>query len=340
LSVTLDDTLVPQGGARIARGGRTGLVRNPMSRRNRSGRSEAWWRDLADPELIRAEPASPDELLQTLEDFARREVGLLVIDGGDGTVRDVLSALPLAYGTAPPALAVLASGTTNLIAADVGVGRADPATITMLGQIARSGAITASVQRRATVEVSWPDESRAPISGMFVGAAAFTRATDISHRLVRQGKVDEGAGVAVTLLSSMAQTLAGPERERWLKGQPMAISRDGGDLVDAPRFVMLATTLNKLMLGIWPFWDDGEGEGALRYLDVEGPPRRLAAALPAVLRGRPRKWMAEAGYRSGLASTLDLTLTAPFVIDGEQFEPGVGGQVRLSAGQSHDFIVP
>lgn len=335
MSLILDDTLIRQGGERIQRG-RTGLVRNPMSRRNRSGRSHAWWRDLGDPDLIRAEPATPDELVATLKDFARREVSLLVVDGGDGTVRDVLSALPLAYGDSPPALAVLASGTTNLIAADVGAGRADPATIAMLGQIARSG--SASVQRRFTVEVSWPDGSRPPIHGMFVGAAAFTRATDLSHRLVRQGKVDEGAGVAVTLLSSMAQTLAGPERARWLKGQPMAIARDGGGMDEGPRFLMLATTLNKLMLGIWPFW--GEGEGGLHYLDIKGSPPRLASALPAVLRGRPRPWMAEAGYRSGRAEVLDMNLAQPFVVDGEQFEPGPGGQVRLRAGQSLDFIVP
>ena len=336
---SLDDTLRREGASsRFRRGGRTGLVRNPMSRRNRTGRGHAWWRDMGHPELIRAEPGTPDELLHTLKEFARREVGFLVVDGGDGTVREVLSALPEAYGDHPPALAVLASGTTNVIAADVGAGRADPATIAMLGRIARSGQRAAKVQRRATVEISWADGSRAPISGMFVGAAAFTRATDVSHRLVRQGGVEEGAGVAVTLLSSMAKTLAGPEKERWLQGDPIGLALDGGEMTTHPRFVVLATTLHKLMLGIWPFW--GEGEGALRYLDVAGSPQRLASALPAVLRGRPRKWMAEEGYVSGRASSLDLTLTEPFVVDGEHFDPGPGGQVRLRTGQSIDFIVP
>jgi diacylglycerol kinase family enzyme len=335
---TLDDTLIRQGGDHVLRGGRTGLVRNPMSRRNRTGRGHAWWRDLGDPDLLRAEPFGFDELVHTLKEFARQEVGLLVIDGGDGTVREVLSALPLAYGDSPPALAVLASGTTNLIAADVGAGRADPATITMLGQIARSGFRSASLQRRSAIQVSWPDGSRAPICGMFVGAGAFTRATDVSHRLVREKGVEDGAGVAVTLLSVMAQTLAGAERERWLQGETMGLATNDGETSEHARFLMLATTLNKLVLGIWPFW--GEGDGELRYLDVKGSPRRLASALPAVLRGRPRKWMQAEGYNSGRAATLDLTLTGPFVVDGEQFETGPGGRVRLSTGQSLDFIVP
>lgn len=338
----LDDTLVRQGGDHLLRGGRTGLIRNPMSRRNRTGRGHAWWRDLGDPDLLRGEPHGPDELLHTLKDFARREVGLLVIDGGDGTVREVLSALPMAYGDAPPALAVLASGTTNLIAADVGAGKADPATITMLGQIARSGFRNASLQRRSALEISWADGSRPPVSGMFVGSAAFTRATDISHRLVRQNGVEDGAGIAVTLLSSMAQTLAGSERERWLKGTPMGMARDGGEMHEEDRFLFLATTLHKLVLGLWPFWGEGEvkSETGVRYLDIKAQPRRMASALPAILRGRPRKWMPEAGYRSGLAETLDLTISEPFVVDGEQFEPGPGGRVRLRTGQTLDFIVP
>ena len=318
--------------------GLTGVVRNPMSKRNRTGRSEAWWRDIDDPSVICAEPASPDDLVDVLSDFARRGVTLLVVDGGDGTVREVLSALPAAYGERPPALAVLASGTTNLIAADVGAGRADPSTVAMLRQIARGEAQATRIERRATLEVSWPDGSRPPVVGMFVGACAFTRATDLSVSLVREGRVEEGAGVAVTLLSVMAKTLAGSEREQWLAGATLGIGADGGMIEVAPRFLFLSTTLNKLMLGLWPFW--GEGLGAIRYLDIAASPKRLAVALPALLRGKPRPWMPDAGYRSGTADTLDLLLNDRFVIDGEFFEPGEHGRIRLGAGPTIDFVVP
>jgi hypothetical protein len=318
--------------------GLTGVVRNPMSKRNRTGRTDAWWRDLDDPLLVCAEPASPEDLVGVLRDFARREVALLVVDGGDGTVREVLSALPAAYGDRPPAVAVLASGTTNLIAADVGAGRADPSTLAMLRQIARGEAAPARIERRSTLEVSWPDGSRPPVVGMFVGACAFTRATDLSVSLVREGRVEEGAGVAVTLLSVMAKTLAGSEREQWLAGEMLGIGVDGRMTEVSRRFLFLSTTLNKLMLGLWPFW--GEGSGAIRYLDIAAPPKRLAVALPAVLRARPRPWMPDAGYRSGMADALDLLLEDRFVIDGEFFTPGEHGRVRLAAGPTIDFVVP
>jgi hypothetical protein len=193
------------------------------------------------------------------------------------------------------------------------------------------------VQRRPVLEVSWPDDSRPPVSGMFVGAAGFTRATNLSVRVVREGGIEEGAGVAATLVSVMAQVFGGAERDQWLRGDPMSVAPLGGAAEARDRFMFIATTLNRLVLGLWPFWGEGEG---VRFLDVDARPRRLASALPAVLRGRPRPWMAEAGYRSGVAPGLDLTLHHPFVIDGELFEAGPGGRVRLSAGQTLDFVTP
>lgn len=329
----MEAVLVPDAASRPQPGGRTGLIRNPLSRRNRKNGA----RELPNvADVLTAEPEL-SALGETLREFARREVGLVIVDGGDGTVREVLTALPAGYGDELPRLAILASGTTNLIAADVGAGRADPSTVQMLAAIARAGVGEGLVQRRSSLAVSWPDGSRPEVHGMFLGAAAFTRATDISVRLVRQGKIDESAGVAATLMAAVAQALAGAERERWMRGDPMTVTLDGSAPDEGARFVFMASTLEKLVLGIWPFWGEGQG---VRYLDVTSPPKRLVAALPAVMRGRPRPWMPAAGYRSGAAPWLDLAIDQPFVIDGEVFEAGPGGAVRLRAGLDLEFLVP
>ena len=144
-------------------------------------------------------------------------------------------------------------------------------------------------------------------------------------------------GIAATLMAALAEALAGAERERWMRGDPMTVTLDGAAPDEGARFVFMASTLEKLVLGIWPFWGEGQG---VRYLDVTSPPKRLVAALPAVMRGRPRPWMPAAGYRSGAAPWLDLAIGQPFVIDGEVFEAGPGGTVRLSAGLDLEFLVP
>ncbi|MFT8517302.1 MAG: diacylglycerol kinase family protein, partial [Acetobacter persici] len=103
---------------------RFALIHNSRSRRNlkADGRYLDCARRILGPLFF--SPDSQDALHDVIEDLARQNVGCLVIDGGDGTVGNVLSAL---YASSYPKdrlpmIAVLPSGNTNLIAADVGFG--------------------------------------------------------------------------------------------------------------------------------------------------------------------------------------------------------------------------
>jgi diacylglycerol kinase (ATP) len=94
---------------------RIGVVRNPKSHGNRVHPPGP------PPEGVRlVEPFGREALRSALEDFAREGLDLLVIDGGDGTVRDVISLLPHTFGEDLPLLAVLPSGKTNVLAIDLG----------------------------------------------------------------------------------------------------------------------------------------------------------------------------------------------------------------------------
>jgi hypothetical protein len=117
----------------------------------------------------------------------------------------------------------------------------------------------------------------------------------------------------------------------------MSLEVDGHPARAGRHFLTLATTLDRMTLGIMPFW--GGGAGPVRWLDVAAPPRRPVAALLPTLRGRPRRWMLEGGYASGRASRVAVDLARPFVLDGELFEPGRGG-VELSADQTVGFVAP
>jgi hypothetical protein len=105
-----------------------------------------------------------------------------------------------------------------------------------------------------------------------------------------------------------------------------------------PRFLFLATTLDRLMMDLWPFW--GEGAGGLKFLDIEAPPKWLSRALLPALKGRPKPWMHDAGYQSGVVEDLEVTLEGRFVLDGEFYRPGPNGKLRLEAGPPVEFLVP
>jgi hypothetical protein len=103
---------------------------------------------------------------------------------------------------------------------------------------------------------------------------------------------------------------------------------------DHARFMLLATPLDQLMFGLWPFW--GGGTGAIRWLDVAAPPQRLAAGLWSMLR---RRAPGLPGWHSGRAASLRIGLDRPFVLDGELFEPGPDG-LLLTASAPVVFVAP
>jgi hypothetical protein len=103
------------------------------------------------------------------------------------------------------------------------------------------------------------------------------------------------------------------------------------------RFLFLATTLQKLTLGLWPFW--GGSSAPIHYLDIDAHPDRLTFAAFGILRRRIPAWLRKASdYRSGSADTIIMQLDHRFVLDGEEMAPGPSGKVELRSGRVLDFI--
>ena len=310
------------------------IIHNPASRKN-SGRAPFDMAALGDRVMLRR-PATHAALDAALAEFAERKIDLLVIDGGDGTIRDVLSAACLHFERIPPP-ALLASGKTNVIAADVGAwGSGEKAMVALVVRLAAPQEMGGlRHEHRAAMRVAAGEARRL---GFVLGVGAFRRAVELSKR-----GVGEGAGAllrtAAVIGRSLLAAIAGPQRTEWRAGTPLRVSVGAADAgKETRRFLFLATTLEHFMLGVWPFW--GEGEGTLRHLDVEAPPKRLSRALVPALRGRPKPWMEEAGYRSGRASMLRLRLAEPFIFDGEAFEAGPDRVVTIEAGPMIEFLSP
>jgi diacylglycerol kinase (ATP) len=92
-----------------------GVVINPLSGGNRNGLEDVRSVISAHPQVIHCDVQTPDDVQVALAQFARQKVNLLAVNGGDGTVQAVLTAIfqhqPFEE---PPLLAVLQSGTTSM----------------------------------------------------------------------------------------------------------------------------------------------------------------------------------------------------------------------------------
>lgn len=296
---------------------RIGVVRNPRSHAN-IGRVE----DVSTPDaVLLVEPATPEALEQDLEAFAQCGVGLLVIDGGDGTIRDVLSLLPRAFGDNPPLIALLPSGKTNVLAIDLGV----PRDWTLDDAITAARSDNAVIKLRAPLEVRW-DDGRPSLRGFVFGLGAFVRATSLAQNVHKLGAF-HSISVAMSVLGALIGTVMGGARDEWRAGVPLCLAVDDRDKRTADRFIVLATTLKRLPFNLKPFGQPREG---MKYLEVDAPPRRLPGAFPALLKGRDSAWQERYGYRRGDAERLRITTDQPLVVDGDVYDGGCGLTVALA----------
>ena len=294
---------------------RIAVLRNPASTRNR-GR--------AAPEMpagvLLHEPETLEALTGALAALAGEGLDLLVVDGGDGTVREVVSRLPGAFGGAPPALGILAHGNTNLVARKLGRigGYAALATLA-----ARGGEVAAREVPVLRVE----GLQAGPMRGFIAGWGAYAAGTQIAiDEIAARG----GGQVVRAILATLRRTLIGAGGRALRAGIEARVAPSGHAEHQGRRFAGVATVLEgSLVAGIRPFW--GAGSGAIRWLDVAAPPRRLWLAAPLVALGRPMGWMIRAGYRSGRSDTMEITLSDSIVIDGELFETGPDTALHLSA---------
>lgn len=317
---------------------RVGLIRNPHSQRNRARRFDGGAAAPAGIELIAIEPASALDIPAAVAELGRQRVAHVVVDGGDGTLRDVMSALPAAFGARLPTLSICLGGNANLTSADVGAAGHGRASLdALLRALATPGA--GRITRRRPIELRWPDGSHAPVLGFFVGTAGFYRGWKIAVGPLRGRGFLNNAGISLAIASAAWQTLFGSKANDWRAGAAMDVAIDGVPAPEGRRFIFVATSLHRLAGSLWPFHD--YGERSLRWLDVDAPPPRFARAIPALLAGKPTPWMRASGaYRGGGAESIALRLEMPLVVDGEPFAPGAYGQVELHAGPELAFFAP
>ena len=306
-----------------------GVIFNPRSHRNAKLRESV----AALPGVHVAAPARRGDLRPALEDFIARRIDCLVISGGDGTVRDVLTAgLPL-FGDRWPALAVIPAGKTNALNVDLGA----PKDWDVQGVIAAMSQ-GRRVERRPLVVRD--RESGGELAGFIFGAGIFTTAIAAGQDAHRLGAFDSLA-VGATTAWGVLQALFGTDRNLWRRGVPMTI-RIGSGREELPRSrwgdasrrtMMLASTLETFPAGTRPF-ADLEG---MKLAVIDHPRRRVMAAVPLIATGWESEWLARNGIHRCATERIEIDLDGRFILDGEAFPPG---RYEIVPGPPLSFVVP
>jgi hypothetical protein len=295
---------------------RVGILHNPLSGRNK--RNTNIFQDILvqHQDVLHAEVHSPEEILQALKAFSQSQVDCVAIIGGDGTIQATMGALfhHLPFSSMP-SLALMPAGTANLIAGDVGLGKYEA---TILGQFLKEAGSSNpkfSIESRPILRVRFPEE-REPLYGMFFGAGAIYYGTQLGLQTKQSiGRFGEwGAGL---IFLKFLLALATGSR-KGLNPITAKIAVGATPPLQDEYLVLLVTTLNRLFLGMKPFWDNKPGP--LRYTSLRVPYRYLWRVLPALLRGKSHALATtNHGYRSDNLSEIRLSFESGFVLDGEVY---------------------
>jgi hypothetical protein len=307
-----------------------GVIRNLRSHRQAAALPD--WSGRAN--LLIETPDKRSELQDVLARFAERRVDYLVVAGGDGTVRDVLTCGEGYFGETWPPLIIVPSGKTNALAVDLGL----PAKWTL--EEALEALAAGRVELRRPLVVAQRDNADARVQGFVFGAGAYASAIQLGQRAHDKGAFNNLA-VAVTAVWAFLQTLFGNARNVWRRGTAMRLfDGEGRELPHSgfgrgeERHLVFASTLGRFPAGMRPFGNDGNG---LRAAVIDSTHRGLLLRLPLIFRGVVSERMRRFGYHVVRAEGLQIDIAERFILDGEAFP---GGRYQLSLGPKLRFVVP
>lgn len=275
------------------------------------------------------------ELDGFIDEMARAQVSELFISSGDGTVQAIQTMI--AERHAPhffPRLALLPHGTTNMTAADLGFRN-------------RNVKVQADfiahreprfLDRRPTLRVANPGDGKVR-HGMFLGTGAIWQATkfcqDAVHGVGLKGDMATFATLAAAIAKSLFTRPNPDDPTRIDRPFEIALRRGGETLVDGRHLLLLATTLNKLILATRPFW--GGQSGPIRISTLPYPVPSIARWLLPLMYGSEDRSV-PAGAQSFSGGAFEIATRTAFVIDGEFFDGPEAGPLRLETGAEFTYV--
>ena len=308
-----------------------GVIYNPRSHRNKGQDLDCG----VSPHIFLAQPGNRDQLPQALEDFARRKIDLLIINGGDGTVRDVLTSGQAIFGDNWPTIAVLPKGKTNALTVDLDAPSdwSIPAAI----EAYRDGRRIV----RTPMAIHPEGEPDAKVLGFILGAGAFTLGTQAGQSAHKLGAFNSLA-VGVTAGWGVLQAVFGRRENPWRRGSEMDIRLQPGGAALAHsgqgdpkrRQLLFASTLERMPAGIKPF---GHLQKGLKLAVLDQISRRTTALLPFIVAGWTPKNMRERGMHRVATSGFTMEIDEPFILDGEAFP---AGRYTVATGPELSFVAP
>jgi len=307
---------------------RIALLSNPRSTGNRAQLPRIRSFCARHPEIFHYEVEDIDQIAGALTSFGKLRPQVLVVNGGDGTVQTLLTELYHGryFDGAPPPVAVLPNGKTNLIALDLGASGDPIIALERVIELAREG-LTDHIVSRELIALSHDEEGEGekPVLGMFLGGAGLADSMLYCRNKIYPLGLPNGLSHVLTAFALLL-TLILNVRAHFLPEQPghvkVSLVRDGQ--IQGIFSVLIVTTLRRLLMG-----SSLSSGGTMQLLAIEHKPLALLRALAGGLIGK-----LGAGEAAGIHFERGDHIRiegerSRVILDGEIFHAGTGRSIVL-----------
>jgi len=255
------------------------------------------------PDVASEVPSGGDDVVSALGRLGSAGVDVLAVNGGDGTLQNVLTHLLTDEGLFErlPVVLPLRSGRTNMSALDIGSQRSPMKSLDAALRATRYNKISSHLVPRAVLRVDLGPEQGVQF-GMFCGIGMIHRAINWTHQLFPYGRSQGVFGSGIVTGSLVLRHFFGRTED----GESAAILEP----------------LDRLFLRMRPFW--GEEKAPVRFTALEPSAMDKHRRIYRILRGRRpfvRGDSNREGYFSRNVDEAVLTMDCGLTIDGEIFDP-------------------
>lgn len=265
-----------------------------------------------------AAPATLEELEQAVVDFAGFGVDTLAVNGGDGTLHRVVTAMVPAFDVLPR-LAILPGGTMNIVANST-------------GWLGKPPVALKRVAAGATIERPCSMLRVGELHGFLWGNGLLARFLEVYE----EGDPTALRAAAILARGAASALVGGSFAARLTRRYAGTVELDGTLLERQDWLAVAAGTVEQIGLGFRPF-RFADQVGHLHAVGLGSSVARFAFELPRVYLRRP---LAAADNLERAVSRVVLTSDEPigFMLDGD-FHRG-GTTITVEVGPTVRFLVP
>lgn len=310
---------------------------NPNSGKNKKDGLEKFVQAVNNHSSIRHVISSSEgEMKSALNSAKQSNIAIIIVNGGDGTLQSVLTYLKLKENLAyQPELVLLKAGTTSMGFGDVGFKREINKVLESINRYAAGENQYVKKKTRQVLRMTLTQEELS-LCGMFFGAGAIHSGILYCRQNMHTKGIRGELGPTMAMLRFLFDWIT---VNKLTSSTQAKVSIDQDNLFLGDFSIITATSLKRLLAGVYPYWRDTQDDMFALSLIKQGAPKPIKSGLRILRGSSPNLEEHEDYYRSYSASEVMLEIQDGFTLDGELFgEQGKYSEVILSAAGPVTFL--